>query len=84
VKNGEGANESALLEKLIPWVNKPIAVHAITALKPALNAAGKEKLKLELQQLWRETTHSIAHRPYCKNTVEVEFKQLTHFICRSR
>lgn len=69
-----------LMEKLIPWVTKPISEHAITALASEYNAEKKSELKSLLLSLWKTEERVMDHRSICRNTVKVSFGRYTHHI----
>lgn len=74
--------DSELLEKLIPWINKPVAEHAITALTAGMEESRKAALRESLQQCWQSASERIDHRSINEEVVRVDFAQLTHFICK--
>lgn len=74
--------DSDLLEKLIPWINKPVAEHAITALTAGMDDSRKAALRESLQQCWLQASERIDHRSINDEVVRVDFASLTHFICK--
>lgn len=69
-----------LMEKLIPWVKKPIAEHAIVVVASDFNAAKKLQLKGELLACWQAASAAMDHRALSRNTVRVSFGEYTHYI----
>ena len=69
-----------LIEKLIPWVNKPISEHAINALAPGMDKESKDKLKSTLREHWQQCNKPVDHRFLQVETVEVHFDGLDHFV----
>lgn len=75
--------ESDLLEKLIPWINKPVAEHAMTALTAGMDSDRKALLRETLHKCWKRSPEPIDHRSSHEDVEEIEFCNFTHFVCVS-